>query len=44
MEPKTGKMVFFPSELDHYVPDNKSIETRISLAFNFYKFPISATF
>jgi hypothetical protein len=43
IEPKTGKIVFFPSVLDHYVPENTSSETRISLAFNCYKFPISAS-
>ena len=40
---ETGKMIFFPSELDHYVPENNSSETRISLAFNCYKFPLSAS-
>ncbi len=43
IESKTGKIVFFPSALDHYVPENTSSETRISLAFNCYKFPISAS-
>ena len=38
-----GNIVFFPSELDHYVPENKSNEMRISLSFNLYKFPISAS-
>ena len=43
IESKTGKIVFFPADLDHYVPENKSNETRISLSFNCYKFPISAS-
>ena len=43
MQSKTGKMFLFPSKLDHYVPENKSSDTRISLAFNCYIFPISAT-
>ena len=40
---KTGKLIFFPSELDHYVPENQSSEMRISLAFNCYKFPLLAS-
>ena len=43
MEVETGKMILFPSELDHYVPLNKSSETRISLSFNLYLFPLSAS-
>jgi hypothetical protein len=43
IESKVGKMVFFPSKLDHYVPENKSNKTRISLSFNCYKFPLSAS-
>ena len=43
IEIETGKIVLFPSELDHYVPENESSETRISLAFNCYKFPLSAS-
>ena len=43
IEVETGKVIFFPSELDHYVPENKSNEMRISLSFNLYKFPISAS-
>ena len=38
--PETGKLVLFPSQLDHYVPDNKNKEKRISISFNFYKFPL----
>ena len=43
MEAETGKIILFPSELDHYVPENKSSETRISLSFNLYKFPLSTS-
>ena len=43
IKPETGMMVFFPSELDHYVPENQSSETRISLAFNCCIFPLSAS-
>ena len=43
IESKRGTMIFFPSELDHYVPKNKSTDKRISLAFNCYIFPISAS-
>ena len=43
IESKTGKIVFFPSALDHYVSENTSSETRISLSFNCYKFPIAAS-
>ena len=31
-----GRMILFPSHLDHYVPENRSTEPRISLAFNCY--------
>ena len=37
---ETSKLVLFPAELDHYVPENKSEEERISIAFNLYKFPL----
>ena len=43
VETETGKIIFFPSELDHYVPVNESNKTRISIAFNCYKFPLSAS-
>ena len=43
IEAKKGKIVFFPSDLDHYVPKNKSNEARVSLAFNCYKFPLSTS-
>ena len=31
-----GRMILFPSHLDHYVSENRSNEPRISLAFNCY--------
>ena len=34
IEPKTGKMILFPSYLDHSVERNMSSSTRISIAFN----------
>ena len=43
VEAETGKLIFFPSELDHYVPENESSELRISLSFNCFKFPLSAS-
>ena len=43
IEPKKGEIVFFRSDLDHYVPENKSSDARVSLAFNCYKFPLSAS-
>ena len=33
--PKTGTIIFFPSELNHKILINTSKLTRISLAFNF---------
>tara|TARA_Y100001970_G_scaffold281045_1_gene391039 strand:- start:488 stop:1066 length:579 start_codon:yes stop_codon:yes gene_type:complete len=40
---KEGMVVFFPSKLDHYVPENKNDSTRISIAFNCYIFPLMFT-
>jgi uncharacterized protein (TIGR02466 family) len=34
IQPKTGKMILFPSYLDHSVERNMSSSTRISIAFN----------
>lgn len=34
-EPKTGKVIFFPSWLLHYVEPNCSTDERISIAFNY---------
>ena len=36
-----GKLVLFPSQLDHYVPENQSRSNRISFSFNCFKFPLS---
>lgn len=36
-----GKLVLFPSQLDHYVPENQSRSDRISLSFNCFNFPLS---
>jgi len=37
---KSGKLLFFPPELDHCVQENMGSETRISLSFNCYLFPL----
>jgi len=37
---KTEKLIFFPPELDHFVQENMGSETRISLSFNCYLFPL----
>ena len=37
---KTDKLIFFPPELDHFVQENMGSETRISLSFNCYLFPL----
>ena len=39
---KSGKLLFFQPELDHFVQENMSSKVRISLAFNFYLFPITS--
>jgi len=39
---KTGKVVLFPSSLDHSVEQNNSNQVRISISFNLYKLPIKA--
>jgi uncharacterized protein (TIGR02466 family) len=36
IKPKTGKMILFPSFLDHSVTRNMSSSTRISIAFNIF--------
>ncbi|MDP6936908.1 MAG: putative 2OG-Fe(II) oxygenase [Candidatus Marinimicrobia bacterium] len=40
IEAEEGKLILFPAEFDHYVPENCSNEVRISLAFNLYKLPL----
>ena len=37
---ESNKLLFFPPKLDHYVQKNMSSETRISLSFNCYLFPL----
>ena len=37
---KAEKLIFFPPELDHFVQENMGSETRISLSFNCYLFPL----
>jgi len=39
-EPDEGKMVLFPSNLEHAAEVNSSNEVRISIAFNLYKLPL----
>jgi len=34
MLPQVGKLILFPSMLEHYVTENKNNETRITLSFN----------
>lgn len=34
-EPKEGKLILFPASMNHFVTENLSNTTRISLAFNF---------
>jgi len=40
MESETGKMILFPSYLEHSVQFNRSKEKRISLSFNHYTLPL----
>jgi len=35
IKPKTGTIIFFPSEMHHKILQNESNEERVSLAFNF---------
>ena len=35
IKPKTGNIIFFPSEMPHRILKNESNEERVSLAFNF---------
>jgi len=41
ISPKSGKLLLFPSELDHCVQNNMGNDKRISVAFNCYLFPIT---
>ena len=37
---QTGKLILFDSEIEHSVPENKSKENRISIAFNLFSLPL----
>ena len=37
---RTGKLILFDSSIQHSVPENKSKENRISIAFNLFSLPI----
>ena len=40
MKSQTGKLILFDSSIEHSVPENKSKENRISIAFNLFSLPI----
>ena len=37
---QTGKLILFDSKIEHSVPENKSKENRISIAFNLFSLPL----
>ena len=37
---RTGKLILFDSNIEHSVPENKSKENRISIAFNLFSLPL----
>ena len=37
---QTGKLILFDSSIEHSVPENKSKEDRISIAFNLFSLPL----
>ena len=37
---QTGKLILFDSNIEHSVPENKSKENRISIAFNLFSLPL----
>ena len=37
---QTGKLILFDSNIEHSVPENKSEENRISIAFNLFSLPL----
>ena len=37
---QTGKLLLFDSNIEHSVPENKSKENRISIAFNLFSLPL----
>ena len=40
MKSQTGKLILFDSNIEHSVPENKSKENRISIAFNLFSLPL----
>ncbi len=40
MKSQTGKLILFDSCIEHSVPENKSKENRISIAFNLFSLPL----
>ena len=40
MKSQTGKLILFDSNIEHSVPENKSEENRISIAFNLFSMPL----
>ena len=40
MKSQTGKLILFDSNIEHSVPENKSKENRISIAFNLFSMPL----
>ncbi len=40
MKAQTGKLILFDSSIEHSVPENKSKENRISIAFNLFSLPL----
>ena len=37
---QVGKLILFDSNIEHSVPENKSKENRISIAFNLFSLPL----
>ena len=40
LKSQTGKLILFDSNIEHSVPENKSKENRISIAFNLFSLPL----
>ena len=40
MKSQTGKLILFDSDIEHSVSENKSKESRISIAFNLFSLPL----
>ena len=43
MKAQAGKLILFDSSVEHSVPENKSKENRISIAFNLFSLPLKIT-